>query len=313
MRYARNRGFTLIELLVVIAIIALLIGILLPALGKARQSARQVKCSSQVRGALQGMVIWAQSNQDKYPDPGKLDQKNFTLSGQTWEGVKNQSRNIYSLLIFNSFFPPELLVSPAEANGQIIRYEGYEQSSPQGAVNPDKALWDPKFKASPDDAKLHNGTDRPEGSASYAHLTPFGARGPRYGTTFVATEAALGNRGPVYTGDAQNGWTLFPGPLGVESLTLLIHGSRVKWEGNIGYNDNHVNFETRPDPEDVTYTFNQLPPGKKTRPDNLFMCENDKTGVIEANKPYDQMNSWLQVVTAVTGQPITMTVALFHD
>jgi prepilin-type N-terminal cleavage/methylation domain-containing protein len=60
-------AFTLIECLVVISIIALLVGILLPALGAARRSACQSKNSSQVRGVHQSMVIFAQNNASYLP------------------------------------------------------------------------------------------------------------------------------------------------------------------------------------------------------------------------------------------------------
>ena len=59
---AQRRGFTLIELLVVIAIIALLIGVLLPALGKARVCARAVREQSGMRQTMIAYTMYADDN-----------------------------------------------------------------------------------------------------------------------------------------------------------------------------------------------------------------------------------------------------------
>src|SRR6187402_733969 len=75
-RKSSKTGFTLVELLVVIGIIALLISLLLPALGKARKSANTAACLSNQRQLVMAMHMYATAYQGRLPSYG-----HFTSAG----------------------------------------------------------------------------------------------------------------------------------------------------------------------------------------------------------------------------------------
>lgn len=265
-------AFTLIELTAVILLVAVVVAFMLPSIGRPRHGYnRQLKCSTQVRSVVQAMVTWANNNQGNYPLPSLLDTDNATIAEEG--DAKNTSANILSILVFSGQIVPEYLVSPKESNTRRIEVDtDYQLNNPGAAVRPADALWDPAFNADFTDPTR-------KGNLSYAHLLPAGPRLEQWKDTFCDTEAVFGNRGPRYQGTtppASGRWVLSNDRFGTGSNTLLIHGGRSTWEGNIGYNDGHVAFETKPNPDTVTYQ--RIVAGKSKpvpTPDNLFVDETD--------------------------------------
>ncbi len=82
------RAFTLIELLVVIAIIALLISILLPALGKARDAGRQTLCLSNMKQFAMGTAMYADDNKGAiFPDQARNALGRRLIPGDHYSGL----------------------------------------------------------------------------------------------------------------------------------------------------------------------------------------------------------------------------------
>ena len=79
----RQQNFTLIELLVVIAIIAILASITLPSLSSARDNAKTVYCTNNLKGLALSNMIYADDNEDKLV-PYAVDM--MTTNTKRWHG-----------------------------------------------------------------------------------------------------------------------------------------------------------------------------------------------------------------------------------
>jgi prepilin-type N-terminal cleavage/methylation domain-containing protein len=106
------KGFTLVELLVVMGIISLLIGMLLPAISRARQQANAVVCQSNLRVLGQMMLIYADAHdgwlapfdmgydiQHVYPDPAN---------------PQKMIHDVWPTRVFNNVWNPPVLICPAD-------------------------------------------------------------------------------------------------------------------------------------------------------------------------------------------------------
>lgn len=92
-RRSLPRGFTLIELLLVITIVAILLGLLLPALPAIRDSARRAACSSNLAGVGQAMTIYFQQSKDTFPNARYMPPP--WLSGSPFVGLPEAMKQVF--------------------------------------------------------------------------------------------------------------------------------------------------------------------------------------------------------------------------
>jgi prepilin-type N-terminal cleavage/methylation domain-containing protein/prepilin-type processing-associated H-X9-DG protein len=112
----RRGGFTLVELLVVIGIIAVLIGILLPALNRAREAANRATCMSNLRQIGIATMLYIHDNKGHYPagrfDPN-LGSGNYIFDARAQLLDKYCSKKI------------QLAVCPSDPNGDVAKHVSY--------------------------------------------------------------------------------------------------------------------------------------------------------------------------------------------
>ena len=270
----KRKGFTLIELLVVIAIIALLIGLLLPALAKAQKNARSLRDKTQVKQIHQSMLIFAEDNKGRLPVPGLINRELDPYTNQHMpdrgpeDETQNHSAPMYSLLIAQNFFNPDICFGPTETNPTIIEMENYDH----GKYRPDNDIyWDDNFSADIRDGS-NTGSARSDGAAtvSYFHMAICGKRKDiKWRNTQDAGDPMVSTRGTCHGTTGNDG--VAPQKAYAKSQTLELHGPDREWNGNVVFGDNSAETIKNFYPTQTNYQPNE--DGANSAKDNIFNSE----------------------------------------
>lgn len=145
-------AFTLLELLVVVAIIAVLAGMLLPALARAQGTARKAACVGQLHQLGLGWQVYLDDHADRFPD--RRDLKSALPGGyrpwSTWP--KSDPRAGWAAVVLRDVVPSAATwACPSVGNGPLAKVEQASQwAGPTNAGTPRVTYWMWRFDR-PDD------------------------------------------------------------------------------------------------------------------------------------------------------------------
>jgi prepilin-type N-terminal cleavage/methylation domain-containing protein len=228
----KRKGFTLIELLVVMSIIALLLSILMPALGRARAEAMLTKDQTQVKAIFSGFTMWSPSHNGNYPVPGlerRLAGSGGLIKGRGPEDLsQNDHAKVLSMSVMQNLFSTDVLFAPTEQGDNVYPMEAYNYNIYDVA---DWIFWD--------DEMNNNLTDQDIGcNNSYGIMPVTGKRKQQsWGTSThnPTSYAVLGTRGPTTDDSIDPAWEANL----ANSKTNLFHGIDRDWKGTISFGDGH--------------------------------------------------------------------------
>jgi prepilin-type N-terminal cleavage/methylation domain-containing protein len=130
-KHQRLAAFTLIELLVVIAIIAILAGMLMPALAKAKSKALRIQCTGQLRQIGLAMRSFANDHRDLFPSQVEIRDGGARTQPQAWQ---------HFAVLSNEFSNPRALVCPSDRPRRAVSSFSSEPDGFLYSTNRNRAL-----------------------------------------------------------------------------------------------------------------------------------------------------------------------------